>query len=153
MRSREAVIYGTIAGSMLLGACVGYASSGFVRLTATPSSDATLVLCLIFIVAGSVAGAAIGCSMLLLLDSFIGPSETPPNVPRSPQYPLLRRTDWRHFRRRLARYAGRDEAEVMAEPDGFVSKMPFWSAVSALRSAPPRSMEWMRQILQRIRRL
>ncbi|TWU05536.1 hypothetical protein Pla52n_12500 [Stieleria varia] len=55
------------------------------------------------------------------------------------------------FRKRIARYAGKDEHDVMSDDDTFKSSMPFWTAVDAILRFPPKSAAMIRQSLLKIR--
>lgn len=55
------------------------------------------------------------------------------------------------YRKRLASFTRREEAEVMADTDSFRSRMPFWSAADFFVRVPAKSEELIRMYLHAIR--
>ena len=56
------------------------------------------------------------------------------------------------FRKRLANFTHQDESAVMTDDGEFQSKMPFWSAVHFLYRVPPKSADFIREVLVAIGR-
>ncbi len=98
-------------------------------------------------------GAAIGMFVTELVFKLIGSKPRRRRQPRTRAKRSPAVEPPRPFRTRLARYAGRDETEVMEETEPVTSKMPFRSSVDRLVRTDPRPGTFFRRLLQRIRSL
>ena len=125
-----------------------FAGSGLGAFVGTAIPNAQVEAIALTSATGGIVGAVVAYAILALNKSTINRSQP---SPRRPALHTPRRSQSSSFRKRMARFTGKSEVDVLAD-EQYESKMPFWAAVDAILRIPPKSAAMIRASLLEIRR-
>lgn len=133
---------------LLLIVLLMFAGSGLGTLVGNAIPNAPVEAIAFTAATGGLVGAVTAYVILALIKSVT--NRVRPSPPRSELH-APSRSQPSSFRKRMARFAGKSEDDVLAD-ERYESAMPFWTAVDAILRFPPKSTALIRASLLEIRR-